>query len=234
MTTRLDDYREIPMNLKACRGFIFALICMLAPPGALAQSEMDEAIAEMEAMVSGMSAFIGDIQFRESDVVSLIELWDEFDAIEGLDAEEESEAMDFDAILGDPAYQAFASSHGLNGRDWLRKAMRITMALYREQVLESAAHMPQQYEQQMQMIEAQKDQLGEDMYEQMKAAMDEGRVFVDLLVSTAKRLPQPTAAEAEVLDTYREQLYLLLMDADDEFVEEDWGGEDDEDYDYSE
>jgi len=219
------------MNLNACRGFIFALICMLAAPGTLAQSEMDDAIAEMEAMVSGMSAFIGDVQFRESDVVSLIELWDEFDAIEGLDAEEESEAMDFDAILGDPAYQAFASSHDLDGRDWLRKAMRITMALYREQVLESATRMPQQYEQQMQMIEAQKDQLGEDMYEQMKAAMDEGRVFVDLLVSTAKRLPQPTAAEAEVLDAYREQLNLLLMDADDEFVEEDWGGEDDEDYD---
>lgn len=222
------------MNLNACRGFIFALICMLAPPGTLAQSEMDEAVAEMEAMVSGMSAFIGDIQFRESDVVSLIELWDEFDAIEGLDAEEESEAMDFDAILGDPAYQAFASSHDLDGRDWLRKTMRITMALYREQVLESAARMPQQYEQQMQMIEAQKDQLGEDMYEQMKAAMEEGRAFVDLLVSTAKRLPPPTAAEAEVLDTYREQLNLLLMDADDEFVEEDWGGEDDEYYDDSE
>ena len=222
------------MNLNACRGFIFALFCMLAPPGTLAQSEMDDAIAEMEAMVSGMSAFIGDIRFKESDVVSLIELWDEFDAIEGLDAEEESEAMDFDAILGDPAYQAFASSHDLDGRDWLRKAMRISMALYREQVLESAARMPQQYEQQMQMIEAQKDQLGEDMYEQMKAAMDEGRVFVDLLVSTAKRLPQPTAAEAELLDTYREQLNLLLMDADDEFVEEDWGGEDDEDYDDSE
>lgn len=223
------------MNLNACRGFIFALVCMLAPPCALAQSEMDDAIAEMEAMVSGMSAFIGDVRFNESDVVSLIELWDEFDAIEGLaDDEDESEAMDFDAILEDPAYQAFAGSHDLDGRDWLRKVMRITMALYREQVLESAAHMPQQYEEQMRMIEAQKDQLGEDMYAQMKAAMDEGRVFVDLLVSTAKRLPQPTAAEAEVLDTYREQLNLLLMDADDEFVEEDWGGEDDEDYDDSE
>lgn len=221
------------MNVNACRGLILALICMLAPPAALAQSDMDDAIAEMEAMVSGMSEFIADVRFDESDVVSLIELWDDFDSIEGLDTSDESEALDFDAILEDPAYLAFIGSHDLDGRDWLQKVMRITMALYREQVLESAAGMPQQYEQQMRMIEAQKDQLGADMYEQMKTAMDEGRAFVDLLVSTASRLPQPTPAEAGVLDAYREQLNLMLMDADDEFVEEDWGGEDDEEeYDY--
>lgn len=215
------------MTSTAIKKFLGGVLLSLASVMAFAQSDiaaMEDAIQGLEEMFTEVNAFTGGVRFGAEDVESLIDLWGEYEELGGTDDEE---TINFDAILADSSYRSWASSNGLVADDWLRKTARISMILYREQMLESAAMMPDQMQQQMAMIEQQRDQVGEEMYQQMKAAMEASVRYAEMMVEQANRLPTPTAAEAAVLDEYREDLMALMMDGDEEYEEYD----DYEDYD---
>ena len=105
------------------------------------------------------------------------------------------------------------------------------MVLYREQMLEAANVMPDQMAQQMAMIEEQREQLGEEMYQQIKQGMEESARYGKAIAENARSLPQPTAAEQAILDKYRAEL-MMLMESDngdeDEFYGDDEYYEDEE------
>lgn len=218
------------MTSTAVKKFLSGMLITFVSITAFAQSDtaaMDDAMQRLQEMFAEVKAFTDGVRFGAEDVESLISLWDEYVELGGTDDEE---TLDFDAILADDVYRNWASSHDLEARDWLRKTTRISMVLYREQMLEAAAMMPEQMQQQMEMIEQQRDQVGEEMYQQMKAAMEASAQYAEMTAEQAKLLPTPTAAEAAVLDEYREDLMVLMMDDDED--EEDYGYyEDDEDYD---
>ena len=185
-----------------------------------------EALDKLDRMSVEVNSFVGDVRFTESDVKSLIDLWEEYSEF-GEDEYESEEDIDFESMLDDDRYLQWAESHGLDADDWARKTVRITMMIYRDQMLEAGKLMPEQMAQQMAMIEEQREQLGEEMYQQIKQGMEESARYGKAIAENARSLPEPTAAEQAILDTYRAEL-MMLMESDDEDEDEYYG--DDEYY----
>lgn len=201
------------------------------PVVASAQYE-EEAKAKLEAMAAEINEFVGDVRFDESDIQNLIELWDEFNEIGEAYEEEDDETIDFSELLADPDYRALASSYGLDPDAWLRKATRIMMVMYRDAILEGAAAMPLQMGAQLEMLEQQREQYGEEVYQQMKEAMENSAELTNAMVEAAKKYPKATAAEAKLLEVYKDQLTALMSEDEDD--EDEWGYDDeyyDDDYD---
>jgi DNA repair ATPase RecN len=206
--------------------FVFAFL-----PVAASAQYIEEAKADMEAMAAEINEFVGDVRFDESDIQSLIELWDEFDQIgEAYEDDDDDETINFSEVLADPDYRALASSNGLDPDVWLRKATRIMMVMYREVILEGAAAMPQQMQEQLEMLEQQREQYGEEVYQQMKEAMENSAELTNAMVESAKKFPKATAAEAKLLEGYKDQLTALMSERDDD--EDEWGYDDDYDDEY--
>lgn len=201
-----------------------ALLAALALACVQAQEGFDEAAQDVDAMVEAVNDFVRDVRFTEADVESLIEHWDEFSAIGEAYEDEEDDIVDFDAILADAEYQDWADSLGLDAENWLRRTVRITMMVFREQMLAGAAMFPQQMSEQLAMIEQQREQLGEEMYLQMKAAMEQSAAYMQQLSDSAANLPEPTGAEAMALDRHRDTLMAMMDegDGDDEYGEDDY------------
>ena len=209
---------------------MLAVVLIAAAPIALFAQDMEqvteEALDKLDQMSVEVNDFVGDVRFNERDVTRLIDLWDEYSEI-GEDEFESEDDIDFESLLNDDRYLQWAASHSLDAEDWARKTVRITMMLYREQMLEAAKVMPQQMAQQMAMIEEQREQLGEEMYRQIKQGMAESAKYSEAIEANARSLPQPTAAEQAILDEYRVEL-MALMESDDEYEDEYY---DDEEYD---
>ena len=219
---------------------LLAVVLIAAAPIAVfaqdAEQATKEALDKLDQMSVEVNSFVGDVRFNESDVKSLIDLWEEYSEI-GENEYESEEDINFESILNDDRYLQWAESHSLDADDWARKTVRITMMLYREQMLEAAKIMPEQMAQQMAMIEEQREQLGEEMYQQIKQGMEESAQYSKAIAENARSLPQPTAAEQAILDKYRAEL-MMLMESDDEDEDEYYGDdeyyEDEEYYDEDE
>jgi len=212
------------------RTILAVVLVALAPVALHAQDEiavMQEAQEELDQMFAGVGAFVGDVRFNEGDVRSLIDLWEEWNELGDEQEDDEDDAViDFESILRDSAYQHWAASHSLDADDWMRKTMRISMALYREKMLAAAEVMPAQMEEQLEMIEQQREQLGEELYQQMKEGMEATAEYGKAITDSARHLPEPTAAEQALLDLYRDELAMVIDSGDDEYDE--YG--DDEEY----
>jgi len=222
------------------RKLLNAVLIALVSIGAYAQDAeqaAEEALETLGQMSVEVNKFVGDVRFDESDVRSLIELWEEYTEF-GEDDYETDDEVDFESVLDDDAYLRWAASHGLDAEDWARKTVRITMMIYREQMLEAAQGMPEQMAQQMAMLEAQRDQLGEEMYQQMKQGMEESARYGNAVVENARSLPEPTAAEQAILDKYRAELMSLMESEDDgdeyydEYYDDEYYEEDESDDSY--
>lgn len=214
-------------KLLAVALFAAAPIAVLAQD---AEQATQEALDSLDQMSVEVNRFVGDVRFNEGDVTGLIDLWEEYSAF-GEDDVESDEQFDFDEMINDDEYLRWAASHGLEAEDWARKTVRITMMLYREQMLEAAKVMPEQMAQQMAMVEEQREQMGEEMYRQIKQGMEDSARYGKAIEENARSLPKPTAAEQVLLDKYRDEL-MMLMESDDnseEYDDEYYG--DDEDYD---
>jgi hypothetical protein len=198
---------------------LLAVAVFAAAPIVVLAQDVDqatrEALDKLDQMSVEVNNFVGDVRFDEKDVTSLIELWEEYSAF-GEDEYEADDDIDFESMLDDGRYVGWAASHNLDAEDWARKTVRITMMLYREQMLEAAKMMPEQMAQQMAMIEKQRDQLGEEMYQQIKQGMEESAKYGKAIENNARSLPEPTAAEQAILDKYRAELMMLMESDDDE------------------
>jgi hypothetical protein len=198
---------------------LLAVAVFAAAPIVVLAQDVDqatrEALDKLDQMSVEVNNFVGDVRFDEKDVTSLIELWEEYSAF-GEDEYEADDDIDFESMLDDGRYVGWAASHNLDAEDWARKTVRITMMLYREQMLEAAKMMPEQMAQQMAMIEEQRDQLGEEMYQQIKQGMEESSKYGKAIENNARSLPEPTAAEQAILDKYRAELMMLMESDDDE------------------
>lgn len=186
----------------------------------VAAQTMEQTVVETQARfaawVDDVNEFVGDVRFDEGDLRSLLDNWEDFSAFgESLreDAEEGSEEMpDFKEILANEEYRSWAAQAGVDAEDWLRKSMRIVATTMRGQVLTNMALVEEQLPAQMEMIESQRSQMGDEMYEQMKEAMEMTLVTMKNMTETAGQLPEPTDAEQGLLDKYETELTGAMMD----------------------
>jgi hypothetical protein len=228
--------KENKKMAKKIRHLLAVVLIAAAPITVSAQDSeqvSEEALEKLAQMSVEVNDFVGDVRFNESDVRSLIDLWEEYTEF-GEDEYEADDDIEFESMLNDDRFLRWAASHNLDAEDWARKTVRITMMLYREQMLEAANEMPEQMAQQMAMIEEQREQLGEEMYQQIKQGMEESAKYGKAIEENARSLPEPTAAEQVLLDKYRAELMMLMQSDDedeeyyDEYYEDDAYYEDDE------
>jgi hypothetical protein len=194
-------------------------------------AQMQQSQQEIEQMFSDIGDYIAEARFDEDDIKSLLEHWQEWDQFGSeQDDGDEDEPIDFKSILADSAYLDWTASHGLDAEDWMRKSLRITMSLYRDRMMMAAQAMPAQMDEQLQMLEEQRAQLGEEMYQQFKQGLEAATQYGSAIMDSARHLPEPTASERALLEKYSDQLAILMEPGDDEFEEYDqYDG--DEDYD---
>lgn len=188
--------------------------------GQTVEQTVEETQERFAAWVAEVNEFVDEVRFDEGDLRSLLDNWDDFSVFgENLkkDSEEGSEEMpDFGEILEDEDYRRWASQAGVDPEDWLRKSMRIFATMMRGQVLTNMSLAEEQIPKQMEMIEGQRSQLGDEMYQQMKQAMDMTLVTMKNMTETAGRLPQPTAAEEGLLNKYNAELLAVMMDEEEQ------------------
>mgnify|MGYP001820866464 FL=1 len=219
---------------KTVKRLLTVLLIAVAPIAVFAQDADQatrEALDKLDQMSIEVNKFVGDVRFDEGDVRSLIDLWEEYTEF-GEDEYETDDGIDFESMLADDRYLGWAASHNLDAEEWARKTVRITLMLYREQMLEAANAMPEQMARDMAMIEEQRAQLGEEMYQQIKQGMEESARYGKAIAENARSLPKPTAAEQAILDEYRADLMMLMESGDEgeDYYEDDEYYEDEEYY----
>lgn len=190
-----------------------------AQPGV---ESMQRTAEEYEEWLTAMVEHIVDVRFDEGDVLSFLDYWEGFTNLDDpeMQGEDDWERLkDLDWILGNSTYRSWVAANGLDGEDWLLKSMRIQMMLMREQISQASAMMQEQMPQQMELVEEQCTSVGPEMCEQMKAAMAANIAMYEGMSRGFEKLPDPTSAEAAVVDTYRGELMTLLM-GDEE--DDDW------------
>lgn len=207
----------------AIRTLLVGILISAAPVATNGQDPyagMEQSQQEVDQMFAALGEYVGDVRFDEDDVRSLIEHWDEWDQFGAQSGEDPDEdVIDFNAILLDSTYREWTAARGLDADDWLRKTLRITMTLYRDQMMMAAQAMPAQMAQQMQMLEQNRAQMGEELYQQMKQGMEAAGQYGSAVVDSARHLPEPTPTERALLEKYSDQL-AMIMDSGDEDEDE--------------
>jgi hypothetical protein len=207
-------------------GLLAMFALLVSAPLVWAQDNEDivrESQENMEAWVVATNEFVEDVRFEEKDIQNLIRHWESFNALEeASEVDEDEEVVDFAAILSDPEYRKWASSNGLDAEDWLQKFARILALVMREQMLAAMAQSEAMMPEQMKMIEAQKDNVGEEAYRQMKDGYATSMAIIKASKAIYEKLPEGTAKEKELLTKYRGQITSLMM-AEEEDEEDEYG-----------
>ena len=192
------------------------------------EAEIEEGQRNFEEWMAATKVFIGSTTFDENDIRSFIELWPEFEAIgEEADDEDDEEMLDYKTIINDPLYEEFVDAHGLSAETWFKKSIRIMTLVMGDQMAPHLVAAEAQIPYQLQMIEKQKAQLGAEAYQTMKSSIEASITMMKRQREAWGGMPEPTASERALLDTYRDDLAMLLMgdDEEEEWEEEEWAEE---------
>ena len=189
---------------------LLSLFMIMGAPYAIGQSahdEVDPSNREFQEWAKTLSEFVKDVRFNEKDMQDFINLWGDFSAFgDNQDSGNEEEYIDFNSILNDSAYRSWTKSKGLDSNEWLKKSMRITAVMMRTQLEENMSGGQFDMKEQLVELEKMKEQMGEEMYLQMKEALEAGAAAMQGLDNSYKELPVPTASEKILLVKYNNQL----------------------------
>jgi hypothetical protein len=187
--------------------FSFFMLFNVSPvAGQSYQDEVDESNRQFEEWTISLSEFVKDVRFTEGDVQSLLVLWEEFSTIGGGEEGEEEEFEDFNTVLQNEAYRAWAKSKGINAEMWLKKTMRIIAAMMRETIEENASEEQFDMKAQLEELEAMRAEIGEEAFQEMKKGIEASAAAIEGLDKAYKNLPVPTEAEKKLLAKYQDQL----------------------------
>jgi uncharacterized phage infection (PIP) family protein YhgE len=183
----------------------------------------------MEAFLTAAGAFTKDTRLTEADIQKFIALYDSFDQIDEDDDEDLLERayrdgkVDLNVILQDENYVRWAREHDVDPKSWLQVSMRLMLFMSRAEALEQMKDGEEQIKEQLAEIESMREQVGEEMYEQMKQALEQGVAMMKRMLALFESLPKPTEEEQKLLDKYKEALAKLGEGDEDE--EDDWDDE---------
>ncbi len=217
----------------ACAISVFSIALTALAFAVPQQVSIEEFSADMEQWVAAVNDFIGDVRFDESDMRSFLDHYAEFGAmIEGEAAdggevdyseenwdemEEPSMSESFQEILSfmeDGQYRAWAAANGLDADDWMHKSARILILSQGTAMAQFFEMSEAQMQEQMAGLEAQREQMGEEMY----AAMMDSFKMMELTREAWGQLPEATTAEAQIIEAHSDELaQLLQLDEGDEW-----------------
>jgi len=218
----------------SCRVLSLALLvivaCWAGPAGAQS-AELEEALQEF---VREIGTFIDAVRFDQNDIEFFVASWPEIDSIFEDEDTGDGSMDDVLAGLGDlmdliqeasshAEYRAWAAANGVDGDEWMRKAMRIMLLSQQYGMLMQSEAID--IDAQIAQIEAQRDAYGDEAADASIEAV------------------QPTDSENSLLEDYWPQLVTAMETGsgggdgfgddewgDDEWADDDWGveGEDDD------
>ena len=206
--------------MRLLRNVLAFLSLLLLTAGAAAAQTHEESVEDSNRQftesMKAMGDFVKDVSFDESDIKAMIAHWEEINALGeegerggGNNDEEDDEITDFEGILADPAYRSWAKSKGFDPDRWMKKFMRIQLMLMKDSIAAVATEGSAQLEAQLAEIEAQRAQLGEEMYQQVVQAIQLGATTMSNIDTAYSSLPEPTSSEKALLDKYRDRLMNL-------------------------
>ena len=203
--------------MKIGRGIVACLAALMLTATAAGAQPYGEAVEEsnrkFSEMMKEMAAFVKDVTFDEKDIESALKYGGELDELGGggvnegwEEVEEDSgDMIDFKAILANADYRSWAEERGLDPDLWMKKHMRIQAMMMQEGLAATASQGSAGLKAQLAEIEAQRAQMGEEVYQQMKQAMEMGAATMDTLSTAYDNFPEPTASEKALIERYRDQ-----------------------------
>jgi len=208
----------------------FAALSIAAPQEDL----VEEFRVDLEVWIEAVGEFISEVSFDEADMRSFLDLYPEFAVLmdgeadgaeenwedEGWNEEEEASlAESFQEVidlLGDPRYLAWAAENGLSSESWMHKSARILILSQRTVMAEYFQMSEAQMQEQVANLEAQREQMGEEMYAAMQASI----TMMQMTREAWDDLPRPTAAEEQLIAEHMDEIRQLLEgDEEDEWDE---------------
>lgn len=193
-------------------GFFLLMVLMLVctPPvsGQTSQDAIEESNHEFTEWTKSLAEFVKDVRFNEEDLQSYISLYDDFNEI-GADDPEEEEFADFNTILDDAEYLAWARARGLDSGKWLKKTMRIIAVMMRMEMEENSSEGQIDLKSQLAELEEMRSRVGEESYQQMKQALEAGSSALAGMEESYKNLPVPTETEKTLIAKYKDRLMEL-------------------------
>jgi len=173
----------------------------------------EESGRRFSEMMKEMGDFVKDVTFEEEDIKSVLKYREELDELggggvnEGMAAvEEDSDDMiDFKEVLANADYRSWAKERGLDPDLWMKKFMRVQAMMMQEGLAATASQGSAELQAQLAGLEAQRAQIGEEVYQQMKQAMEMGAATMNSLSTAYDDFPEPTASEKALIERYRDQ-----------------------------
>jgi len=183
-----------------------ALLCTLAL-AAPASAQMPDP-QEMLKGFQGMMDFAQDVRVDEKDVASILEHYKSFEPVAeeiGLGMKAQGAEMDFQQAEKHPTYVKWAKDRGLDPDTWGRKMVRAGLLLHYEEMAAMGPQMTQMLAQQKQMLEAQREAMGEDQYNMMVQQMSGWEKGMTQMSAMMEEF-QPTDEETAVIEENRDAL----------------------------
>lgn len=223
------------------RGFLLvALVTAFAfvaraeddPKGEEAKSGQAKAASDSrkrdEAVLAGMTKFVGDTRIDEKGVKSVLAHWKSFEALGGDKPEEDvirkaidetyekTGAFDFSVVLRHPEIKKWAAKAGVDPSKWVKQYMRASMILMRRDLLANTERIRVQVKRELAENERERAHLKEGEYQRFKAAMERNLKATEAMAKAAKKIPEPSASEQELMRTYGKKLRAVMGDDEDE------------------
>lgn len=206
-----------------------------APPPAATRRPADPkaSAAKQRECLRAMSARVAKITFGRKDVERHLAEWRSFEALDDRGGADEvgggTECVDLSAAVADPRYVAWARQRGLDPGGWLLASMRITLTFAKRQAPAQAAEMRRQLEKVRRDLEAACSKGSRDACATSKQAAAGADELAREVAALTALFPEPTRAEAALLDEYADRLRAAAEDPEERRGERTRGDADDED-----
>ena len=187
---------------------VLLILNVLPALGQTSQEDIAAANQQFEQWAKNLAYFVKDVRFNEGDIKSFISLAEEFNSF-GAGEDDDEEYTDFNTIVNDSEYMAWARSKGISGEMWLKKSMRIIAVMMRTEMAENSPEDQFDLQDQLEQLEEMRAQIGEEAYQQALQSMTAASAAMQGLENAYKYLPVPTESEKALLAQYKEQLMSL-------------------------
>lgn len=219
------------------RAGVVAVAAVVAVAPALWAQSMDEsvqqAMSDYSAWMDALDEFTKGIEFDESDLNTMIELYPEMDSLELMaddddDVDPESFNREMQEVLADPEYRGWATRNGLDPENWLRTVSRITSVYLVVSADKNRPLAEQQRQKHAAMVEEQCRQVDPELCRSLREGLAASDAINQAIAEAHNTLRPPTAQERALMEEHYGDLEALMM-ADDEsdMEDESWGEYDD-------
>jgi hypothetical protein len=207
---------------------LIAATLLTGPSGALGQTEAtrveienDEGFAAMRsrifAFVTALAEYTQDARLDAPALEAVLANYASLEAIhDGGDDGELVErafrdgAYDFDVIVEDPAYENWCRDRGLQPEGFFRGLLRLEALRMREDGLPGLERARAELPEQEAELERMRDRVGEEAYQEGRAALEEAAAMVEETRDLMARLPVPSAEEKALLEKHQERIQATL------------------------